>query len=189
MSGALILVVGRSGVGKDSVLDGAREALGGDGRFVFARRVITRKADPAAEDHDALSEDAFLATESHGMFALSWRAHGLCYGIPVTLEEDMAAGRTVIANVSRAIIPAAYERYPQTHVLMITARPEVIAERLAARGRETAEEIRQRMARVVDMPPGDAPVRLIENDSALTDAVADFVAAVTEIHTRTADAS
>jgi len=42
----LVLVVGPSGAGKDSLLKAAREEFRGDPRIGFARRVITRPADP-----------------------------------------------------------------------------------------------------------------------------------------------
>src|SRR3569833_150302 len=46
------LVVGPSGAGKDTLIGGAREALAGDDRFVFVRRIVTR-AGNSAEDHDS----------------------------------------------------------------------------------------------------------------------------------------
>lgn len=181
MTGVLFLVVGPSGVGKDSVLDGARAALQGDSRFCFARRVITRTADPNAEDHDTLNETDFAAAEMAGAFALSWRAHGLRYGIPINVIDDLKAGRSVIANVSRTIIDETTREYPGAQTLAITARPDVIAARLLARGRETAADIEARLARAVELPD-TGNLHVIQNNGELADAIDAFVEAVTSLH-------
>ena len=143
----LVLVVGPSGAGKDTLLNAARQALAGDLRFRFVRRVITRPADPSGEDHEPVSDADFAARN----FALQWQAHGLRYGIPADIVDDLAAGKVVIANVSRAVIAEAATRFP-VRVIEITAAPQVLAARLAARGRETAADIAGRLARSVPLP-------------------------------------
>ena len=104
----LVLVVGPSGAGKDTVLALARVALAGDRRFRFVRRVITRPADAGGEDHEAVSVREFDARA----FALRWQAHGLHYGIPLDVTDDLARGIVVVANVSRGVIAAAAEQFP-----------------------------------------------------------------------------
>src|SRR5580704_1775606 len=146
MAGTFFLVVGASGVGKDTLLDGARKLLAEDDGFHFARRVLTRRAEA-------------------GGFSAHWSAHGLDYGLPVALTEELAGGRHVIANGSRATIADIAGRVENFVTIEITARPETIAQRLAARGRETDEAIAARLARASPpFPPGIEVVR-IGNDS------------------------
>ena len=59
--------------------------------------------------------------------------------------EALRAGRTVVCNVSRAIIDAARRRYADVVVALVTAPPELLAARLRARGRDG--DIAQRLAR------------------------------------------
>lgn len=156
--GVFIAVVGPSGVGKDTVIDLARRAFAGHDSVIFARRTITRPADAGSEDHDAMTEAAFAAAEHAGAFALSWQAHGLRYGLPVALDHAIAAGKVVVANLSRAVLGALDARYRNLVVVVISAHPDVIAQRLAARGRESEAEIAARLARepTEDWPRHDA---------------------------------
>ena len=131
----LILIVGPSGAGKDTLLNGARAVLeaGRDGEVRFVRRVVTRPSGGGEEEHESVTEDAFLTMQEEGAFALSWRAHGLHYGIPADISADLARGRLVIANVSRAVVAEAARRF-QVAVIEISAPADVLARRLAARG-------------------------------------------------------
>ena len=173
----LILVVGPSGAGKDSLLNGARARLAADPRFHFVRRVITRPADPDGEDHEPVTEVEFLRRD----FALSWSAHGLLYGIPA---EALSAApvvianvsRGVIANVSRGVIADAAARHP-VRVIEVTAPPEVLAARLAARGREQAADIARRLERRMEIPAGVVRDTVV-NDGSLEEGIAPFVGAL-----------
>ena len=76
----LILVVGPSGAGKDSLIDGARKKLA-QRPCHFVRRTVTRGA-CMAEDNDSVSRSEFRRLQAEGGFLLSWDAHGLSYGVP-----------------------------------------------------------------------------------------------------------
>jgi ribose 1,5-bisphosphokinase len=158
MTGTFVAVVGASGAGKDSVINFARDRLGD--AVVVVRRAVTRAADGGSEDHDSLSPEAFASAERDGRFALSWEAHGLSYGLPVALEDDLAAGRVVIANLSRAVLPRLLARYPAALVVEVSAAPEIIAQRLAGRGREAGDDIRRRMERSANfrLPPSTVQI-------------------------------
>ena len=169
----LILVVGPSGAGKDTVLDGARVRLAGDPRFRFVRRAVTRPAAAGGEDHEAITEAEFDRRVAAGGFSISWRAHGLGYGVPADIGETIARNVVAVVNGSRTRIDAAAALFP-TRVIEITASPEMLAQRLAARGREPAGDISERLARTIALP--DAAVDTIRNDGCVTAAVDRFVA-------------
>lgn len=161
--GTLVLVVGPSGSGKDTLLRLARIGLAGDGRFVFPRRVVTREAIAELEDHRSVDRAGFEALRRQGGFALDWEAHGLGYGIPAGIADDLAAGRTVVCNGSRQMIGAAAERFPSCHVLYVDAPPTIRARRLASRGRENAAEIAARLRREAAPPSQPIPATSIDN--------------------------
>lgn len=173
--GRLVLVVGPSGAGKDTLLAGARAALGPDPRIVFARREITRDADAGGEDHQPVAAEAFAARRD--AYALAWEAHGLGYGIPASVVADLAAGHTVVANVSRTVVAGAARRF-RVLVVEVTASPEILARRLAGRGREGVADQSRRLARHVALPAGVESVHIV-NDGPAREGIAALVAAIT----------
>jgi ribose 1,5-bisphosphokinase len=170
-AGLFVAVVGPSGAGKDALIRGLAGRLGeADGVFT-ARRVVTRRAD-AFEDHDTLAEDAFAAALAQGRFALAWSAHGLHYGVPREIEARLAAGQAVVCNVSRAMVAEVRRLYRPSLVVLVTARPQTLAARLAARGRDDGASRRQRLARSAVAEVAFEPDATIDNDGALDEAVA-----------------
>jgi phosphonate metabolism protein PhnN/1,5-bisphosphokinase (PRPP-forming) len=158
----LVAVVGSSGAGKDTLMAGARAALAGDERFHFARRCITRPEEAGGEAHLPLAEEEFRRLRDAGGFALSWQAHGLCYGIPAHVANEVEAGKVVVANLSRGVLAEAARAF-RLRVLEITAPPSVLAARLAARGRESADDVARRLAREAPLP-GSLAVHRVVND-------------------------
>jgi phosphonate metabolism protein PhnN/1,5-bisphosphokinase (PRPP-forming) len=171
MTGLLVLVVGPSGSGKDTLMAGAARALARDPRFRFVRRVVTRPA--AAEDHEVADAASFAARRDAGGFALHWEAHGLHYAIPAEIFEELRLGHTVVANVSRGVLAEAADRFP-CMVIEITVSDWVRAIRLRKRGREAPEAVSARLVREVPLPQG-LPVFTIVNDGPVDQGVATFV--------------
>lgn len=180
-AGKLVLVVGPSGAGKDSLLREAAQTLAANRHIIFPRRVITRLSQDEAEAHDSLTVEEFIEAREQGLFALSWQAHGLHYGIPASLLDELKAGHTAAINVSRAIITQAAARFANVAVINVTAPAEVIAARLAQRGREAPADIAQRIAR--EAPRYDASIETltIVNDTTLEAAARAFTSALLQL--------
>lgn len=176
--GTLFLIVGPSGVGKDSLIDGVRRRLAGNPAFEFPRRRITRAVDAGGEDHIEMTPADFDAAAEAGAFALYWRAHGLGYGLPGDIEDSLRAGRHVIANVSRSVIEDARRRFPPVRILNIFADPEVLSERLQKRGRENKDDIAARIGRTVFFDSNRPDVTTIDNGGELDRAIGEMVAAL-----------
>lgn len=163
--GRLVLVVGPSGAGKDTLLRLAQTACIDDPDIVFPRRIVTR-ASSADEDNIAVNEDEFRRARDHGDFAVHWEAHGHAYALPTEINDDIRAGRAVVVNVSRTVIAALRQAYANVVVVAITAPPDVLAQRLAARARHSDGNITDRLARSVDDASANADVTILNAGSA-----------------------
>lgn len=176
--GRLILVVGPSGVGKDSLIAGARERLANDSRFHFPLRVVTRFCDAERELHNSVTEAQFGQMEAAGAFCLSWQTHGLSYGIPASVTAALSLGHRVVVNVSRGVVESARERFPNVQVLHVTADPAVVAARLQIRGGISEADRKARLERRVDWPPAGIAVTEVRNDGTLDQGLQRFLEAV-----------
>lgn len=164
----LIVVVGPSGAGKDSVLRAWLAALPAAERPSLVRRTITRAPGDATEGHEPIDEQAFLEAQARGVFALSWQAHGLHYGVRGEQLEPLRQGRWVVMNGSRAHLPELRIVAPRARVIEIAAAPALRRVRLAAREREHGEAARDRLARQV---PDAGAELIIANEGPLSAAV------------------
>ena len=163
--GRLVLVVGPSGAGKDTLLSLARAACADDGNIVFPRRVITREAS-ASEDNEEVSIGTFQEALTRGDYAMHWEAHGHCYALPRAIDDEIRAGRTIIANVSRTVIGAMRRAYADVLVVSITAPPDVLAERIAMRARSSDGRVENRLRRTVEDAAAAPDVTIVNTGSA-----------------------
>ncbi|MFS0826347.1 phosphonate metabolism protein/1,5-bisphosphokinase (PRPP-forming) PhnN [Pseudomonas phoenicis] len=178
--GRLILLVGPSGAGKDSLLQAARPALEAQGVRIV-RRTITRSPESIGEEALGVSAQTFQHMRAQGEFALHWQANGLCYGIPREVDDWLAAGNSVLVNGSRGHLQQARALYPDLLAICLDVAPGVLRERLLGRGRERPEEVEQRLARNA-LLSGSLPkdVRHLDNSGALETAVGALLAVLEE---------
>ena len=168
MSGRIYTVIGPSGAGKDTLLAELRRRRPD---IHIARRVITRPGEAGGEDFEGVSRAEFHHRISTGAFALDWEAHGLCYGIPVTINDHLHRGAIVLFNGSRGALTSAISAFPDLQIIHISADPDVLAQRLSHRGRETEAQITQRLARSSYELPSGPRIYHVDNNGSLTDAI------------------
>lgn len=173
--GRLFFIVGPSGAGKDTLLAGAKAA---DPTLHWARRVITRPESAGGEPFEGVTVAEFKSRLEGGAFALHWKAHSLCYGVPFEELAPLLRGGTVMVNGSRAALAVAQDAYPDLRVIRVSAPSATLADRLLARGRESRTDIEARLSRAsYDLPAG-LPVTDVVNDASPATGVARLLQAL-----------
>lgn len=173
MDTKIVLIVGPSGVGKDTLLKGARKILKNEINFV--RRYITRKPDKNEKNY-FLDEFAFEILKHNSFFASSWNAHGNYYAI----AKNSIKNKVNIISVSRAKISDFEKQYDKVYTINITVPKEELRNRLLLRKRESLEQIERRLNR--SYPKIEAE-NLIEFDNSknIEVSIKDFVELIKKI--------
>lgn len=144
-TGFFIAIVGASGVGKDSLIRAIQKKLP-EGDFYFPQRIVTRPPDQN-EANLFLEADAFEKSAATGKFVLAWSANGHSYALPASVGAAIQAGRHVVANLSRKVLPLLRGTFSRVLVVHVTADHSIVEARLVARGREGACEREERVQR------------------------------------------
>lgn len=172
MNGTLFYLMGASGSGKDSLLQGCRARLQAEDRTVIAHRFITRAAGAGGENHIHLTEPEFVMREKSGLFAMHWASHNHLYGISSEIDHWLNAGLNVIMNGSREYLPKAMAQYDALVPVMINVNSQLLKQRLHNRGRESDDEIEKRLHRheslLHDMP---ASTLFVDNSGSLEEGI------------------
>lgn len=139
MDTKIVLIVGPSGVGKDTLLKNVKKDL----PFVnFVDRYITRKPDKN-ESNYYLDKYAFEILKNNGFFISTWNAHENYYGIA---KNSIEAGLNLI-SISRSKIKD-FEKYTDNVLTInITVPKDILRKRLEKRNRESSQEIEKRLNR------------------------------------------
>lgn len=145
--GKLFYLMGASGCGKDTLLRCVRPLLPPNAPIRFTRRYITRPADQKGENHLAVTESEFENLRHHKCLAMYWSSHGFHYGIGTEIHRWLDNALNVVVNGSREYFSEAARLHPNIIPILISVSEKLLRERLVQRGRETTEEIEERVAR------------------------------------------
>lgn len=170
--GHLYYLIGASGVGKDSLLDYLRCHLHEKNQVVIPQRYITRSVTAGGESHIELTPPAFRERLQAGGFAMHWESHGYLYGIGAEIIPLLDQGVQVIVNGSRHYLNTARAHYPNLRPVLVTVSHDKLLQRLVTRGRESAQEIEQRLLRAeaLDAQLQDQDLLRLANDGPLEQA-------------------
>jgi ribose 1,5-bisphosphokinase len=173
--GALVLVVGPSGAGKDTLLGAAQQMLASEPAVMFPRRTVTREAS-AFENNETVTPIDFDRAVDGGAYALWWRAHDQGYGISRAIDHEIGLGRVIVINVSRTIIAQARQKYQRAAVVLITAPADVLAARLAGRKRDSDGDLDKRLQRAsLEMEDADLVISNVGSVEDNARKLADFI--------------
>jgi ribose 1,5-bisphosphokinase len=173
--GTLILVVGNSGSGKDSIINGALKKYPLDLKKVcLVKRYITRPASET-ENNFFISPEDFKEMNNQGKFALQWHIYGLDYGISIEIEKWLKNGHIVIVNVSRTIINTTRNRYKNVKVVFIEVPFDITLLRLKNRERESDQRLKERIERARNNQKFPEADFVVDNSGELDEAISQFL--------------
>lgn len=173
METKIILIVGASGVGKDTLIKEAKKDLKKE--FNFVKRYITRKPDKNEKNY-FLENCAFELLKDNDFFISSWNAHENFYGI----SKNSIKNKTNIISISRSTIEDFEKCFKNVYVINITLNKKDLKQRLIKRGRETIEEIEKRLDRSYDKIEAKNLINF-ENDKSFEESKSSFIKLLKEI--------
>lgn len=178
-SARLFFLVGPSGVGKDTLLNHLKMREYSPDQPLVAHRYITRPVREGDENHVELSQFEFNRRKEAGLFLFDWESHGYQYGIGKETKKWVKYGHNVIVNGSRNYLETARKMYSKVVPIWITVSEDILRKRLAQRGRETDEEIEQRIQRNREMEHLKLKnCTYINNDQSIEDTVGQIIALI-----------
>ncbi len=173
--GKLVLVVGNSGSGKDSIISGVVKRFPSDLKEIhLTQRYITRPSSET-ENNIAITPEIFKEMSRQKKFSLEWHIYDLDYGIPIDIDNWLKKGHPVIVNVSRTIVKKARGIYHNILVVFIKVPFVITLKRVKERARESGKLLQERIQRAKDNQTFPDADFIVDNSGDLDDAVTNFL--------------
>jgi len=173
--GILVLVVGNSGSGKDSIISGVVKRFPSNLKEIhLTQRYITRPSSET-EDNIAITPEIFKKMSLQKKFALEWHIYDLDYGVPIEIDDWLKKGHPVIVNVSRTIVKKARNTYRNILVVFIKVPFEITYQRIKERGRESRKLLQERIQRAKENQTFPEADFIVNNSGELENAIDQFL--------------
>lgn len=165
-SSRLVIFVGASGSGKDTLMVKTRDQLlGEDLNCHIVQRWITRENDET-EQFKSITKEEFQEGCASNTFALSWEIYDNCYGVPWSEIDPHLENGIVLLNLSRNELGKAKSIYPNCRIVLVDVATELAKQRIKKRKRDQGKNLNARIKRLqenVELP--FLPDLIVKNDS------------------------
>jgi ribose 1,5-bisphosphokinase len=181
LEGYLILVIGNSGSGKDTII---KEVISRNKslKLTAPKRYVTRMPS-VDEDNIFLTEEEFQQKSEKNEFAIEWEIYGLKYAVPMEINDWLNDGYYVIINVSRNVVEKTKKKYRNCKVIFIEVPFELTRKRILERGREGNAALENRIARAEQNQKYPEADFVVDNSGELDTAVNQFVRYLNSLET------
>ncbi len=173
--GILVLVVGNSGSGKDSIISEVVRRFPSNLKEIhLTQRYITRPSSET-EDNIAITPEVFKEMSRQKKFALEWHIYDLDYGVPIDIDDWLKKGHPVIVNVSRTIVKKARSIYRNILVVFISVPFDITLKRVKERARESGKLLQDRIQRAKENQTFPEADFIVDNSGELEIAIDQFL--------------
>ena len=148
LSSRLVIFVGPSGSGKDTLMVKVRDQiLAEDLDIHIVQRWITRAHDET-EGFRSITKKEFYRCRSQNLFALSWEIYDNCYGVPWDEINPFLEKGIVLLNLSRAELERVKTIYPKCKIVLVEVSKDLASDRIKQRKRDQGKMLDARLKRL-----------------------------------------